>query len=285
MYNNMGDNYRQQNDFENAYECYEKSLEMRRKISKDQASDLEIAKTLMSLGKLSNDKNQFDQSVLLLTEAMEIIAVNHGRKHPVYAQIVQDIALTYFKQKKYGEAEKLFKESLDILLEKNDAPQKILNTRQNLAVCLDCQKKYEEAEPLFKESISELKTQYYDQNKDKALRQKIVAILGSLVGNLGNQKKFQDAEGFYKELQQLTLETNGEESIEFANVSRNLAACLLFLEKHDESLVEFSKALVVYEKNLGDDHDTTLDVRNNLEDLRNYIYQRDKSDCCKCNLQ
>jgi len=210
---------------------------------------------------------------------MEIIALNHGRKHPIYAQIVQDIALTLFKQKKYEESEKLFKESLQILIEKNDSPQKILTTRQNLAVALDCQKKYIESEPLFKESISELKANYQDK-QSKEVRQKIVAILNSLCGNLGNQKKFDDAEPYFKELQALTIEVNGEESTEVANVTRNLAACLLYLQKHDEALVEFSKSLVIYEKNLGDDHDTTLDVRNNLEDLRNYIYQRDKSDCC-----
>ena len=90
----------------------------------------------------------------LLKEALEIQKHSLGTNHPRVASIMNNLALLYFDQDKYSDAEPLLKEALEILKRSlgTNHPD-VASIMNNLAFLYYKQGRYSDAETLFKEAL------------------------------------------------------------------------------------------------------------------------------------
>jgi len=289
LLNNQGDNYRLQQNFEAAMDCYEKALDFRRKVSNEDIDhDLEAAKTLYSLSKLYSDAGNLDKSLSTMKTAFQIIDREQGTKFPQYVNLLLDLGTINYRLKNFVTAQEYFEQGLSIQKERGDTGMKLFATLQNLAVCLTAQMKYKDSEDIYDDCLrilNETLSTVKDAEQEKALNKTMRTILNNLTGNLVVERKFQLLEQRYQELMNLTVDEFGDRSLEVGEVAKNLGACYVYMEKFDEAEKEMAKAVVIFQEKLGKDHDTTITCENSLQDIRRKIYENRGGGCCGCLLQ
>lgn len=274
MLNQMGDTMRQQEEYDQAISYYEQALELRRKISKDPENDPEIAKIVSSVGKLYFDRGEFAEAERLQTEAALIMEKQVGKEHVQYVACIMSLANSKFRLNKPKEAEALFREAYEIKRDKlREGELQLLSVKQSIAVCVDMQKRYQESEKEYRELLQQIE-------QLKVGDDKLRIVLLSLATNMSRQQRFDEAEQFYRRAENLVLEEYGEDSLPYGDLMMNTAAVLLNKNSYDAAERCFSKALVIFEEHLGPDSDKTAMVQENLNELRNLIYQRDRAKRC-----
>ncbi|KAI1820891.1 hypothetical protein F4861DRAFT_542494 [Xylaria intraflava] len=169
------------------------------------------------------------------------------------------IGESYLRLGRYGEAERLFRQLLEIsermLGREHD---KTLTCMNNLAHILDDQGNYEEAEKMYRYELG-LAEKVLGEEHAKTLVSK-----NNLAQCLHEQGKYSEAEKIHRKVLELREAKLGRENSNTLLSMNNLALVLLSQGKYGGAEEMLRPTLELMEKMLGKDHPMTLTSMNNL---------------------
>jgi tetratricopeptide (TPR) repeat protein len=274
MLSTMGDAMREKKDFTRSIEYFEKALTIQKGNSRGVDKDIEIAKTLASIGRLYFDKGEYKLAEEMQQQSLSIVTNQYGKKHPLYSSSLTSLANTKFKLEKFSDAEKLYNESMEMRKENKEPDANNITTLQALAAVREKEKKWAEAEKMWSQIISILREmKVRDEAKERT-------ALVALATNMARQQKFNEAETIYSDVLPMVAKEYGDDSIEYADLIYNLGAVYLQLQKFDDAEATFATAKTIYADKLGEDHDRTREVDDQLGEIRHLIYERDMAKRC-----
>jgi len=165
------------------------------------------------------------------------------------ADSLNNLALTYYGQRKYTEVEPLFLRAIEIR-EKTLGPDHLdlaesLNSLGNLFMVQD---KYEKVEPLYKRSLV-IREKVLGSNHPTLARS-----LNNLAVLYNAQGKYAEAESFYKRSLDIKEKNLEPDHPDMSASLQNLAAFYYRQGRYIEAEPHFKRAVRIREKNLGPDH-------------------------------
>jgi CHAT domain-containing protein/Flp pilus assembly protein TadD len=172
---------------------------------------------------------------------------------------MNNLALLYYSQGRYSEAEPLFKQALQ-LSEKvlgKEHPDTLVSMN-NLAGLYRSQGRYSEAEPLYKQAL---------QLREKVLGREhpnTLTSMNNLAGLYRSQGRYSEAEPLFKQALQLSEKILGKEHPNTLISMNNLALLYKSQGRYSEAEPLYKQALQLSEKVLGREHPNTLNSMNNL---------------------
>jgi tetratricopeptide (TPR) repeat protein len=186
---------------------------------------------------------------------------------------LNNLATVYEAQKKFVEAEPLFKRSLAIrekILGPDD-PQ-VAQTVNNLATLYQHQDKYAEAEPLFKRALEIWEKNLGPDHPD------VASSVNNLATLYQDQDKYAEAEPLFKRALKIWEKNLGPEHPNAATSLNNLAMLYLDQDKYAEAEPLFKRALEIREKKLGPKN---LEVASSLENYAVLLRRTQRSAMAK----
>ena len=183
-----------------------------------------------------------------------------GGKSPTdEATSLNNLAEKYRLQKKYAEAEPLYKQSLEIREEKlGPEHPDVAQSLDNLALLYMSQGKYSEAEPLLKRSLSICEAKLGPSDP----------VLATVLNNMGtlyySQRKYSEAAPLYKRSLEIREKALGPEDLGVAASLHNLAQTYRLQRNYAEAEPLHKRSLEIREKKLGPEHPDLAQSLNNL---------------------
>lgn len=224
-----------------------------------QADDVTF-KQHMNAGVEALKNSNFTDAANSFSEAQKVAEADHNDFYlSLSMSRIADIRL---REKKYSEAETLFKQSLT-LAEKAKGPGRsvVLMDLNSLGTLYIAQSNYAQAETYLKRVIAML-----DSNtSDEVVNRKFLpTALDNLAVVYRNTKKFDQAEALYKRAIPLWEKLSGPEDSDTATSINNLAALYYYERKYAEAEPLFVRSLAIREKTLGANHPEVINNANNL---------------------
>jgi CHAT domain-containing protein len=190
------------------------------------------------------------------------VKTQFGANHTNYASALNNLAVVYYWQGKYAEAEGLHKRALAIREQALGANHSLVAaTLDNLASVYQSQGKYAEAEGLHKRALA---------IREKALganHSLVAATLSNLANVYKEQGRFGEAEGLYKRALAIREKALGANHPDVATTLNNLANVYQSQGKYGEAAGLHKRALAIREKALGANHPDVANTLNNLARL------------------
>jgi tetratricopeptide (TPR) repeat protein len=188
---------------------------------------------------------------------------------------------------KFDEAEKLYNESMELRKQNNEPESNNVGTLQAMAAgkfkkltkltsnsVKEREKKWAEAEKYWNQIIQILRAmKVRDEAKERV-------ALNALATNMARQQKFNESETIYSDLLSMYARDFGDDSMEYGDLIYNLGAVYLQLKKFDDAESAFATAKTIFADKLGEDHDRTREVDDQLGEIRHLIYERDMANRC-----
>lgn len=186
------------------------------------------------------------QIVQVSEDAVKIAKDKFGSEHPNVAAAMNNLAEHYRSQKKYAEAESLYKQAL-IIWEKSYGSEHpyVAAVLSNMALLYKTQKRYAEAEPLYKRALTIQEKIYGPEHPY------VATTLGNLAEIYDAQDKYGEAELFYIRTLSMYEKTFGKDHIKVANILEKYAVLLRKVEqiKEAELIEERAKRIELLREN------------------------------------
>jgi CHAT domain-containing protein/tetratricopeptide (TPR) repeat protein len=185
-----------------------------------------------------------------------------GVNHANYGTALNALALVYWEQAKYAEAEGLFKRALAIREKALGADHPdVAEILYNLATVYRPQGKYADAEGLHKRALA---------IREKALGKDHPDVAYSLIGLAvlyAYEGKYADAEGLYKRALAIEEKALGKDHPQVAYPLNNLAIVYREQGRYADAEGLYERALAIREKALGADHPQVATTLNDLANV------------------
>ncbi|WP_417913250.1 tetratricopeptide repeat protein [Candidatus Electronema sp. TJ] len=216
---------------------------------------------LLAAGQMARTMGDYQRAEEWL-EHLLAIREQEGKEDEALALALNDLAVVYYSQGRYEEAEPLYKRSLEIWEKAlgKEHPH-VAATLNNLAELYRTQGRYEEAVPLYKRSL---------EIWEKALGKEhphVAAALNNLAGLYQTQGRHEDAEPLFKRSLEIVEISLGKEHPHVATTLNNLAALYRAQGRYEEAEPLYKRSLEIWEKTLGKDHPDVAAALNNLAAL------------------
>ncbi|NES84881.1 MAG: tetratricopeptide repeat protein, partial [Moorea sp. SIO2B7] len=185
-----------------------------------------------------------------------------GENHPHVATSLNNLALLYERQGKYGEAEPLYRQALALSkkLLGEDHPD-VATSLNNLAALYKSQGRYAQAEPLYRQALALRKKLLGQDHPDVADSLNNLALLYQ------SQGRYEKAEPLYRQALALRKKLLGENHPHVATSLNNLALLYQSQGRYGEAEPLYQQALALIKKRLGQDHPDVATILNNLASL------------------
>ena len=216
-------------------------------------SNYRYAAALTKLGEIYNGAEEFGKAEKIFLEVAELDKAKFGETEMVYAESISHLALVYFYQGKYSLALPHFIQAAEIKKNKLGVGIMYANALNSVASVNLKLGKYADAEVQFTEALS-----YYQ--KEAAISEQQANAkngLGCLYDLTG---RYEDAEALLTSAVKDRKQMNGETSLIYADVLRNLAGLYKNMGRYLESEKAHEEAMVII-KNQGIN---TLNYSNSL---------------------
>ncbi len=178
------------------------------------------------------------------------------------AEILNALALLYYVQRKYEEAETLINKSLKILKQQlGENHPNIATSLNNLANLYQSQGKYTEAKPLYWRSLAISEKRLGEKASDIAIS------LNNLANLYQSQGRYIEAEPLYRRSLAIKEKQLGEDDPSVATTLNNLAELYQAQGKYVEAEPLYLRSLAIMEKQLGEEHPDVATSLNNLAAL------------------
>jgi len=188
----------------------------------------------------------------------KMIAWCENKEDIKFAGSLNGLALLYYSQGRYKDAESLYLQSLDIYKCQlgNDHPDVALSLN-NLAGLYYFQGRYNDAEPLFLQSLDIKKRQLGNDHPD------VAASLNNLALLYYSQGKYKDAESLHLQSLDIRKRQLGNDHPHIAQSLNNLAQLYESQGKYKDAEPLYLQSLDIYKRQLGNDHpDVALSLNN-----------------------
>ncbi len=297
-YNNLASNLDDQGNYKEGELLHRKALAIREKVWGEDHSDTadscsNLAMNLQYQGKHAEAEAYYHRAFAIFQKAL-------GMEHPRTATSCDNLATILHARGKNAEAELLSRKALVIRRKMlGETHPETLTSYNNLANQLTDAGKFAEAEPLFRRCLDILKTSQGEEHPrmvltwnnlgwclqeqekyteaDQALRRAVALGKKVLLGhpstvhamtvfadNLRLQKKYPEAEQYYRESLELRQRLLGKEHPDTAAAQANLALLLNLQGKFADAEPLLMSALEVRRKAWGDNHAAVVRTRRTL---------------------
>ena len=185
-----------------------------------------------------------------------------GPRHPDTLASLNNLAVLYQAQGRYGEAEPLYREALQASREAlGPRHPDTLTSLNNLALLYEAQGRYGEAEPLYREALQGSREALGPRHPDT------LTSLNNLAALYQAQGRYGEAEPLYREALQASREALGPRHPDTLTSLNNLAVLYQDQGRYGEAEPLFREALQARREVLGPRHPDTLTSLNNLAAL------------------
>lgn len=222
----------------------------------------EAIRLLEQLGRYMRDRALFSEAEPFLTGALTLQLQQGDVKTSSLAQTLHSVAFLYYNQGKYDQAERLFRQALEIC--ENDITLEypvMVQCLDGLSVLYLDDGKYDLAEEYCKRSLAICERILGPKHAHIADCLNNLAEVHRLTGN------YTQAEPLFKQAIMVWEETLGPEHPEVAQALNNLALLYYHLKKYQQAEPLYQRALAIWEKTLGPKHQYVAFVLNNLAAL------------------
>ncbi|KAI9151499.1 Nephrocystin-3 [Paramyrothecium foliicola] len=257
-------------EYSEAYQVYERALELRR-----QASGLEnrdALRNMFGMAEALNHQGKHKQAEYQHREILELRKKVLGPKDPEVGRSMNYLAQALYDSGKYAQAEQIHRNALAFQNEVLHAEHpNALTTTGYIAQTLGKQGKYKEAEEIHRNL---LQVRLRVQGEDYPGTLATMSCLGVAQGDLGN---YVDAEETHRRVLNLRVKILGNRHPHTLITKRWLADALLNQGKHQEALRVNQEALEIQTETLGVKHPNTILTLNNLADILFYNGDNDRA--------
>lgn len=217
-------------EYQKSFSCHSQELQLRR----SDELNIDLGNTFHSMAQSLRELKRFDEALHFVEMALYQYKHTLGSKHPLYAQVLANKALLFYKKGQYSSGLKLFEEALEIYLsvKKHNCESLIVYAQNGIGYCNYELKQYRRSKRAFKKALkmgektfgvntrpvqnshNGLGWCYLKENKiDKALEHLIVQLQISSVAYQNNPRMVSVLEDFYQALQEMRVRG---ENIEYA---------------------------------------------------------------------
>ncbi|KAI0895152.1 TPR-like protein [Annulohypoxylon nitens] len=257
-------------EYSEAYQVYERALELRKN-----ASGLENRDTLRNMFGMAealNHQGKYKQAEHQHREILELRKKVLGPKDPEVGRSMNYLAQALYDGGNYVESERVHRDALSLQNEVLHAEHpNALTTTGYLAQAIGKQGKYVEAEEMHREL---LKTRLRVAGEEYPGTLATMSCLGAAQGDLGN---YADAEQTHRRVLNLRLKVLGNRHPHTTITKRWLADALLHQGKFEEALRLNQEALELQLELLGPKHPNTILTLGNLGDILFHQGQIDRA--------
>ena len=266
--NNLGVLYRVLGEYDKAENHLSKAL----KIWRNQYGDehAETANTLSNLGIVYRFNGDLETAEAYLNQAYKIQQkINPELNHPKTATITETLGYVLKEQKKYDEAESMYRLSLKIRRKiYGNNHTDVANTLNNLSVLLAEQGKLQEAEDLIKESTKIRKQQLGTDHIQ------YVSSLHNLAFFYQKNENFASADSLYQRTLIKWRDLLGPQHPNVAVTLNNLAFVQMSQNKNEEAEQNYLKALRIRRNTFEKNHPA---IKRSLERMAEFYENWEKS--------
>jgi CHAT domain-containing protein/Flp pilus assembly protein TadD len=216
---------------------------------------------------------EFDKSIQLHLEALNIFEITLGKKHPNYATTLYGLGALYNYLSKYEKAEGYYLECKKIqektLGKKHPQYATILN---NLGALYGEMGQYEKAEEYYLECKN-------IEEKTFGKKRPTYALTLNNLGNLYTSiRQYLKAEKYFLECKEIREKSLGKEHPDYSTSLNNLGALYNSIGQYEKAEKYFLECKKIREKSLGKEHPDYATSLNNLGALYNSIGQYEKAE-------
>ncbi|MCC7532044.1 MAG: tetratricopeptide repeat protein [Candidatus Melainabacteria bacterium] len=216
-------------------------------------------RSLMDAGVVALKESKYADAHKNFSDALQVAEDHHNDGY--ISLSTARLADLLQRQKKYGEAEPLFKRSLSFAEKTKDPGSRLkIMSLNGLGTLYLAQKNYGQAEIFLKRVLSMVEKANDPDNDNRFLP----TILDNLAVVYRAQKKFSAAEALYKRAIPMWEQVAGPEDTDTATSINNLAALYYYQRKYAEAEPLFKRSLAIREKTLGLNHPEVINNANNL---------------------
>jgi tetratricopeptide (TPR) repeat protein len=230
----------------------------------------EVGMAGSNLAGIYQERGKMTEAVPLQERALAIMEKQRGPEHTDTTKALNNLGDAYRAQGKLAEAEALFRRALAIrqkILAPDDPDMAI--SLDNLAMVCQAQGKVAEAESLHQQALMTAERAIAPDHPLLATIMNNVALL------YHEQGRYTDARPLFVRSLAIRRQSLGDDHPLIAGSLHNLAGLYLAEGKHTEGLRLLEQAVGVAEKSLGLDHPTTRLIRQQWEEVRAALEERD----------
>ncbi len=220
-------------------------------------------------GRVNLLRNDYMEAEKWNLEAKHILEKVLKKKHPTYANILNNLGVIYMEVGNYDDSESVLLEARSI--QEEIVGKEHLNYSRSLFSLANLYwyvRNYEKSELLFLEAKG---IEEKNLDKEHPSYSNTLNNLGLLYVDLGNYEK---AEQLLLEAKAIKGKIFGKEHPSYSNTLNNLAILYEDIGNHEKAEKLYLEAKTIREKKLGKEHPDYADILNNLgllyEDNRNY---------------
>jgi tetratricopeptide (TPR) repeat protein len=186
----------------------------------------------------------------------------HDDDSAEYATQLNNLAIVVQAQGRYGEAETLYRQALEIdrATIGEGHPDYAIDLN-NLAGVVEDQGRYAEAETLYRQALEIDRATLGEGHPDYAID------LNNLAGVVEDQGRIEEAEGLYRQSSEIERTTIGDQHPDYAIGLGNLAGVLVRLDRAAEARPLLEQALAIFRATLPADHPHIAETERRLAAL------------------
>jgi tetratricopeptide (TPR) repeat protein len=263
----LGDCYLSEEQFREAEEAYNEAVLLVKQMS---AKHLEVAVMLRNLGIVYSLQQRNQDAIRVLNEASKLLKVNAINEPHLAAQILNDLGVAYFHERKLSKAEALITAAIQSNSATAATEPTLSENFSNLALIYQQQHKYVKAEQSYQRSL-EISERIFGR------RHPFVALTRANLGQLyTDMRRFEDAENQYRT--SLAITEQGDPVIE-AQVVRTLyllSMSYVLTGRRTDAEAVLARAVEIIHKNThlnGDQIPAVLDAYSALLKTNGKIQQ------------
>jgi len=258
--NNVGVLYKAQGNLAAAETMYQRALSIREKILGSVHPD--TAQSLHNLAHLLNDKKDYLSAEPLYRRALEIRLKTFGDNHPITANSLNNLALLLYNIGNNDNAEPLYRKAITIQeMTFGKIHPETATSYFNLALLLFSKGDVDDADYYFRRSLDSFEQTLGLFHNDT------IQVLQNFAIFLRETDKLSKAEPLQRDSVARHIHAYGENGLETAAAYNGLGLLLKLKGELDEAEINYRKALDIRERELGADTESTMLVRNRLEEL------------------
>ncbi|PCI32170.1 MAG: hypothetical protein COB54_07855 [Alphaproteobacteria bacterium] len=235
------------------YSLMKKFAEQAVELAQGLGDDMLLAKALQARGIALNAMCDYLEAENDLRRSFKVIESQNKLTSYAGGVLLIDLADCLYDQEKYGEAESLFRQSMEILQGVvEETHPKLLKAQNYLSQAVSALGKYEESFAISKDYEEKIKRLYGPESDKMADANSLVAHTLVALG------KIKSAEIRFRESLRIGEGVFGREHAGTSQSILNLAINVIKLGKYDEGEELLRESLAIFEKKYGPDHENTV---------------------------